>query len=201
MASKNALVAGKNATAYSTAKAAEAHLACCLAEEGGQWNIRVNTVAPDAVLAGSRIWDSVWREKRAATYGVAPGQLEAAYLRRTTLGVNILPEDVAEAVAFFVSPTRASKSEISSTSGEWLRPIRAKGEKHMVAQGGSDQPWGCQRAGATGPRRSNAYTRRGASLCQSTCHDPRTLLLEPALALEGGAGRAAQSAPPGRLAG
>src|SRR6266699_96983 len=64
VASKNALVAGKNASAYSAAKAAEAHLARCLAEEGGQFGIRVNTVNPDAVLAGSRIWDSRWREER-----------------------------------------------------------------------------------------------------------------------------------------
>ena len=35
IASKNALVAGKNAAAYSSAKAAELHLARCLAEEGG----------------------------------------------------------------------------------------------------------------------------------------------------------------------
>lgn len=110
VASKNALVAGKNAAAYSTAKAAEAHLARCLAEEGGQFGIRVNTVNPDAVLAGSRIWGSAWREERAATYGVAPDQLEEVYRKRTTLGVNILPEDIAEAVAFFASPTRASKS-------------------------------------------------------------------------------------------
>ena len=110
VASKNALVAGKNAAAYSTAKAAEAHLARCLAEEGGQFGIRVNTVNPDAVLAGSRIWDSTWREERAATYGVAPGQLEEVYRKRTTLGVAILPEDIAEAVAFFASPTRAAKS-------------------------------------------------------------------------------------------
>lgn len=110
IASKNALVAGKNAAAYSTAKAAEAHLARCLAEEGGQFGIRVNTVNPDAVLAGSRIWDSAWREARAATYGVAPDQLEEVYRKRTTLGVNILPEDIAEAVAFFASPTRSLKS-------------------------------------------------------------------------------------------
>ena len=110
VASKNALVAGKNAAAYSTAKAAEAHLARCLAEEGGQFGIRVNTVNPDAVLAGSRIWDSAWREARAATYGVAPDQLEAVYRKRTTLGVNILPEDIAEAVAFFASPIRSVKS-------------------------------------------------------------------------------------------
>lgn len=110
VASKNALVAGKNAAAYSTAKAAEAHLARCLAEEGGQFGIRVNTVNPDAVLAGSRIWSSSWREERASTYGVSPDQLEEVYRKRTTLGVNILPEDIAEAVAFFASPTRASKS-------------------------------------------------------------------------------------------
>ena len=95
---------------YSTAKAAEAHLARCLAEEGGQFGIRVNTVNPDAVLAGSRIWDSTWRQERAATYGVAPDHLEEVYRKRTTLGVNILPEDIAEAVAFFASPTRSSKS-------------------------------------------------------------------------------------------
>jgi rhamnulose-1-phosphate aldolase/alcohol dehydrogenase len=110
VASKNALVAGKNAAAYSTAKAAEAHLARCLAEEGGQYGIRVNTVNPDAVLAGSRIWDSAWRQERAATYGVAPDQLEEVYRKRTTLGVNILPEDIAEAVAFFASPVRSIKS-------------------------------------------------------------------------------------------
>jgi rhamnulose-1-phosphate aldolase/alcohol dehydrogenase len=110
IASKNALVAGKNASAYSTAKAAEAHLARCLAEEGGQFGIRVNTVNPDAVLSGSRIWDSSWRAERARTYGVAPDELEEVYRRRTTLGVNITPDDVAEAVAFFASPTRAVKS-------------------------------------------------------------------------------------------
>ncbi len=110
VASKNGLVAGKNAAAYSTAKAAEIHLARCLAEEGGQFGIRVNIVNPDAVLSGSRIWDSTWRQERAATYGVAPEQLEEVYRKRTTLGVNILPEDIAEAVAFFASPTRSLKS-------------------------------------------------------------------------------------------
>jgi NAD(P)-dependent dehydrogenase (short-subunit alcohol dehydrogenase family) len=110
IASKNALVAGKNSAAYSTAKAAEAHLARCLAEEGGPFGIRVNTVNPDAVLAGSRIWDSTWRQERAATYGVAPDQLEDVYRKRTTLGVSILPADIAEAVAFFASPARSAKS-------------------------------------------------------------------------------------------
>lgn len=46
VASKNALVAGKGAAAYSSAKAAELHLARCLAEEGGALGLRVNTVNP-----------------------------------------------------------------------------------------------------------------------------------------------------------
>ncbi len=95
VASKNALVAGKNAAAYSSAKAAELHLARCLAEEGGAEGIRVNTVNPDAVLQGSRIWDSSWREERAAAYGIEPEELGEHYRKRTVLGVNVLPDDVA----------------------------------------------------------------------------------------------------------
>jgi rhamnulose-1-phosphate aldolase/alcohol dehydrogenase len=110
VASKNALVAGKNAAAYSSAKAAELHLARCLAEEGGADGIRVNTVNPDAVLQGSRIWGSSWREERAANYGIEPDELEEHYRKRTTLGVNILPEDIAEAVLHFASDRRSGKS-------------------------------------------------------------------------------------------
>ena len=110
VASKNALVAGKNAAAYSSAKAAELHLARCLAEEGGPDAIRVNTVNPDAVLQGSRIWDSSWREERAAAYGIAPDELEEHYRKRTTLGVNIFPEDIAQAVLHFASEARSGKS-------------------------------------------------------------------------------------------
>ena len=110
IASKNALVGGKNASAYSTAKAAELHLARCLAEEGGAVGIRVNTVNPDAVLQGSKIWGSSWREERARSYGIAPEELEEFYRNRTTLKVNILPEDIARGVLFFASPIRAAKS-------------------------------------------------------------------------------------------
>jgi NAD(P)-dependent dehydrogenase (short-subunit alcohol dehydrogenase family) len=108
--SKNALVAGKNAAAYSSAKATELHLARCLAEEGGASNIRVNTVNPDAVLSGSRIWDSSWKLERAAAYGIKPEELDEHYRKRTTLGVSIYPEDVAEAVAYFASAARSGKS-------------------------------------------------------------------------------------------
>ena len=112
VASKNALVAGKNASAYSSAKAAELHLARCLAEEGGEAGIRVNTVNPDAVLSGSRIWgpDSSWRKERADAYGIAPDELEEHYRQRNTLKRNILPEDIAESVMHFASPARSGKS-------------------------------------------------------------------------------------------
>jgi NAD(P)-dependent dehydrogenase (short-subunit alcohol dehydrogenase family) len=110
IASKNALVAGKNAAAYSSAKAAELHMARCLAEEGGVDGIRVNTVNPDAVLQGSRIWGSSWREERAAAYGIDPDQLEEHYRQRTTLGVNVFPEDIAVAVLHFASDRRSAKS-------------------------------------------------------------------------------------------
>jgi rhamnulose-1-phosphate aldolase/alcohol dehydrogenase len=110
VASKNSLVAGPNASAYSSAKAAELHLARCLAEEGGSDGIRVNTVNPDAVLQGSRIWDSSWRTERADAYGIAPDELEEHYRRRTALGVSVLPADIAQAVLHFVSPRRSGKS-------------------------------------------------------------------------------------------
>src|SRR5215212_8048424 len=110
VASKNAMAAGKNASAYSSAKAAELHLARCLAEEGGPESIRVNTVNPDAVLQGSRIWDSSWRTERAQAYGIEPEELEAFYQQRNTLKVNVTPENVAEAVLFFASEARSSRT-------------------------------------------------------------------------------------------
>jgi rhamnulose-1-phosphate aldolase/alcohol dehydrogenase len=110
IASKNALVAGKNAAAYSSAKAAELHLARCLAEEGGEEGIRVNTVNPDAVLQGSKIWGSSWREERAAAYNLEPEELDEHYRQRNTLKVSILPDDIAEAVLHFASERRSGKS-------------------------------------------------------------------------------------------
>lgn len=107
--SKNSVYAGKNVTAYSSAKALEAHLARCIAAEGGEYGIRVNTILPDAILQGSAIWNSNWRNERAAAYGIEPEQLEEHYRKRTTLLVNIYPQDIAEGIAYFAS-SRSSKT-------------------------------------------------------------------------------------------
>jgi NAD(P)-dependent dehydrogenase (short-subunit alcohol dehydrogenase family) len=107
--SKNALVAGANAAAYSSAKAASLHLARCLAEDGGKHGIRVNTVNPDAVIEGSAIWSSAWKAERASTYGVSEADLPDFYRGRTTLNESVYPEDVAEAIAFFAT-ARSGKS-------------------------------------------------------------------------------------------
>jgi rhamnose utilization protein RhaD (predicted bifunctional aldolase and dehydrogenase)/NAD(P)-dependent dehydrogenase (short-subunit alcohol dehydrogenase family) len=109
VASKNSVAAGKNVAIYSAAKAAELHLARCLAEEGGAYGIRVNTVLPDAVLEGSGIWDAGWREARARSYGIKPEELDEHYRQRTTLKVNVYPENIAEAISFFAGP-RASRT-------------------------------------------------------------------------------------------
>jgi len=107
--SKNSVYAGKNATAYSAVKALEAHLARCIAAEGGEFGIRVNTILPDAILQGSAIWNGSWRNERAAAYGIEPDQLEEYYRKRTTLLVNIYPRDIAEGIAFFAS-SKADKT-------------------------------------------------------------------------------------------
>jgi rhamnulose-1-phosphate aldolase/alcohol dehydrogenase len=107
--SKNALAASPGASAYCTAKAAELHLARCLALEGAPVGIRVNVVNPDAVLRGSRIWQGEWAEQRALQYKTTPEELEHIYRERSLLKRSVYPEDVAEAVAFFASE-RSAKS-------------------------------------------------------------------------------------------
>lgn len=99
--SKNGIAAATNASAYASAKAAALHLARCLALEGAPFGIRVNTVNPDAVIKGSRIWDGDWRRERAGAHGIDSGnELEEHYRNRSMLKRDVLPEDVAEAVYF-----------------------------------------------------------------------------------------------------
>ena len=109
VASKNGLAASPNASAYCTAKAAEIHLARCLALEGADAGIRVNVVNPDAVLRGSKIWTGEWREQRASAYSMAPDALEEHYRKRSMLKRSVFPEDIAEA-AYFLASDLSAKS-------------------------------------------------------------------------------------------
>ena len=109
IASKNALVASPNASAYCTAKAAEVQLARAVALEGAPLGIRCNVVNPDAVLRGSKIWGGEWRRERAEAYRMDQSELEEHYRQRSLLKRNVFPEDIAEAVYFLVSD-RSAKS-------------------------------------------------------------------------------------------
>lgn len=108
--SKNGLAASPNASAYCTAKAAEIHLARCLALEGAEAGIRVNVVNPDAVLRGSKIWSGEWLDQRAATYQTDKDGLEEMYRQRSLLKRSVLPEDIAEGVYFLASDLSAKST-------------------------------------------------------------------------------------------
>ncbi|MGB8818447.1 MAG: bifunctional rhamnulose-1-phosphate aldolase/short-chain dehydrogenase [Rhizobiaceae bacterium] len=110
IASKNGLAASPNASAYCTAKAAEIHLARCLALEGAEGGIRVNVVNPDAVLRGSKIWSGEWLTQRASTYKTDKDGLEEMYRQRSLLKRSVYPEDIAEAVYFFASDLSAKST-------------------------------------------------------------------------------------------
>lgn len=110
VASKNGLAASPNAAAYCTAKAAEIHLARCLALEGAEAGIRVNVVNPDAVLRGSKIWSGEWLDQRASTYGKDKEGLEEMYRQRSMLKRSVLPEDIAEGAYFFASDLSAKST-------------------------------------------------------------------------------------------
>ncbi|TCT39847.1 bifunctional rhamnulose-1-phosphate aldolase/short-chain dehydrogenase [Martelella mediterranea] len=110
VSSKNGLAASPGASAYCTAKAAEIHLARCLALEGAAAQIRVNTVNPDAVLRGSKIWTGEWKEQRAAAYKMSTDDLEAHYRDRSMLKRSVLPEDIAEAIYFLASDMSAKST-------------------------------------------------------------------------------------------
>jgi NAD(P)-dependent dehydrogenase (short-subunit alcohol dehydrogenase family) len=109
--SKNGVAAATNASAYASAKAAANHLARCLALEGAPHGIRVNTVNPDAVIRGSKIWDGDWRQERAGAHGIDPGkELEEHYRQRSMLKRDVLPDDIAEAVYFLASDMSAKST-------------------------------------------------------------------------------------------
>lgn len=98
IASKNGLVAGPNNVGYGTAKAAQQHMTRLLAAELAGDKIRVNTVNPDGVIVGSKIWEGEWAEGRAKAYGISVEDLPKHYAKRNLLNEIILPDDIANGV-------------------------------------------------------------------------------------------------------
>ncbi len=107
IASDNAVRASKEFLHYNTAKAAELHMARCLADEYGPYGIRVNTILPGAVFGSSAFWTPDLRAARARRHGVAPEELEEKYAQSVALRVVILPEEVAEVALFLAGPRSA----------------------------------------------------------------------------------------------
>jgi rhamnulose-1-phosphate aldolase/alcohol dehydrogenase len=99
ISSKNSVFAGPNNIAYSATKADQAHQVRLLAVELGEHGVKVNGINPDGVVRGSGIFSGGWGAKRAAVYGVPEEELGAYYAKRTILGREVLPENVANAVA------------------------------------------------------------------------------------------------------
>ena len=103
IASKNGLVAGPNNVAYGTAKAAQQHMTRLLAAELAKDKIRVNTVNPDGVIVGSKIWEGAWAQGRADANGIKVNELPAFYAKRNLLNQIITPDDIAQAVFSLVA--------------------------------------------------------------------------------------------------
>ena len=103
IASKNGLVSGPNNAGYGTAKAAQMHLSRLLAAELATDKIRVNTVNPDGVIVGSKIWEGEWARGRAKAYGISVEELPAFYAKRNLLNQIIMPEDIANGVFAFLA--------------------------------------------------------------------------------------------------
>jgi len=111
ISSKNSVFAGPNNIAYSATKADQAHQVRLLAAELGEHGVRVNGINPDGVVRGSGIFASGWGANRAATYGIDEQDLGAFYAQRTILKREVVPENVANAVAAICT------SDFSHTTG------------------------------------------------------------------------------------
>lgn len=111
ISSKNSVFAGPNNIAYSATKADQAHQVRLLAVELGEHGVKVNGINPDGVVRGSGIFASGWGANRAATYGVDEQDLGKFYAQRTILKREVLPENVANAVAVLTGP------DLSHTTG------------------------------------------------------------------------------------
>ena len=117
IASKNGLVAGPNNVGYGAAKAAQLHMSRLLAAEFAPDDVRVNTVNPDGVIVGSKIWEGKWAEGRAKAYGITVEELPAFYAKRNLLNKIITPNDIANGVFAFLAILDKSTGNIINVDG------------------------------------------------------------------------------------
>ena len=117
IASKNGLVSGPNNVGYGTAKAAQQHMTRLLAAELGKDKIKVNTVNPDGVIVGSKIWEGKWAKGRAKAHGVKVKDLPAHYAKRNLMNEIILPEDIANGVFVLVAILDKSTGNMINVDG------------------------------------------------------------------------------------
>lgn len=117
IASKNGLVAGPNNVGYGTAKAAQLHMSRLMAAELAPYNVRVNTVNPDGVIIGSKIWEGDWAEGRAKAYGISVEELPQHYANRNLLKKIIRPSDIANGVFALTAILDKSTGNILNVDG------------------------------------------------------------------------------------
>jgi len=102
VASKNVPAPGPGASAYSVAKAGLTQLSRVAALELARYQIRVNTLHPNAVF-DTGIWTDDVLQARAAHYGISVQE----YKTNNLLKVEIQSKDVAELAALLASPAFA----------------------------------------------------------------------------------------------
>lgn len=117
IASKNGLVAGPNNVGYGTAKAAQLHMSRLMAAELAKYGVRVNTVNPDGVIIGSKIWEGDWAEGRAKAYGISVEELPQHYANRNLLKKIIRPSDIANGVFAVTAILDKSTGNIINVDG------------------------------------------------------------------------------------
>jgi NAD(P)-dependent dehydrogenase (short-subunit alcohol dehydrogenase family) len=108
ISSKNGLLGAPNKSLYCATKGGELALARALAQELGEFGIRVNSICPDAVLEGSALWEEgSYRSGTAKRYNISEAEIPEYYRQRCALKTNIEPADVANAALFLLSSAAA----------------------------------------------------------------------------------------------
>jgi len=106
VSTKNVFMPGASFGAYSATKAAAHQLARIASLEFAPHGIRVNMVAPDAVFGEGERKSGLWTEvgpSRMEARGLDEEGLEEYYRNRNLLRARVTPDDVANAVLFFVT--------------------------------------------------------------------------------------------------